>query len=157
MNMTFYFNCRRLCITAPVKRIPSEQDGYKSLTKELAWYIESGKKVKTLKSCTKHCWPFPLQVWLLRECSALLVGCSTREEHQWVIPPWMILFSWSLTLNAKKVTKMSVSDLPYLLPSWQNILCSLFVRFCRQKTSFFSFFDKNKFSRNLEGLVTTLE
>ena len=60
------------------------------------------KKVKTLKSCTKHCWPFPLQVWLLRECSALLVGCSTREEHQWVIPPWMILFSWSLTLNAKK-------------------------------------------------------
>ena len=113
------------------------------------------KKVKTLKSCTKHCWPFPLQVWLLRECSALLVGCSTREEHQWVIPPWMILFSWSLTLNAKKVTKMSVSDLPYLLPSWQNILCSLFVRFCRQKTSFFSFFDKNKFSRNLEGLVRT--
>ena len=34
-----------------------------------------------------------------------------------------------------------------------NILCSLFVRFCRQKTSFFSFFDKNKFSRNLEGLI----
>ena len=31
--------------TAPVKRIPSEQDGYKSLTKELAWYIESEKKV----------------------------------------------------------------------------------------------------------------
>ena len=41
--------------TAPVKRIPSGEDGYKSLTKELAWYIESGKKVKTLKSCTKHC------------------------------------------------------------------------------------------------------
>ena len=36
-----------------------------------------------------------------------------------------------------------------------NILCSLFVRFCRQKTSFFSFFDKNKFSRNLEGLIVT--
>ena len=41
--------------TAPVKRIPSEQDGYKSLTKELAWYIESGKKVPTLKGCIKHC------------------------------------------------------------------------------------------------------
>ena len=35
--------------TAPVKRIPSEQDGYKCLTKELAWYIESGKKSQNLE------------------------------------------------------------------------------------------------------------
>ena len=35
--------------TAPVKRIPSGEDGYKSLTKELAWYIESGKKSQNLE------------------------------------------------------------------------------------------------------------
>ena len=93
-------------------------------------------------------------------------GCWENVQHFWLaaqpeksINEWFHLgwyyFLEVLLWTPKKVTKMSVSDLPYLLPSWQNILCSLFVRFCRQKTSFFSFFDKNKFSRNLEGLIKT--
>ena len=35
--------------TRPVKRIPSGQDEYKGLTKELNWYLETGKKSNNLE------------------------------------------------------------------------------------------------------------
>ena len=87
-----------------------------------------------------------------------------KRTHQWVIPLWMIYFCFKILLwTPKEVTKMTLkndnSNLPYLLPSWQNILFIYlyFFRFSfvfrRKKASDFSFFEKTELSRNFHALV----
>ena len=87
---------------------------------------------------------------------------NCKRAHQWVIPFWMIFFR-ILLWTPKEVTKMIVkndnSNLPYLLPSWQNILFIYlyFFRFSfvfrRKKASDFSFFEKTELSRNFYALL----
>ena len=86
-----------------------------------------------------------------------------KRTHQLVISLWMIYIFKILLWTPKEVTKMIVkndnSNLPYLLPSWQNILFTYlyFFRFSfvfrRKKASDFSFFEKTELSRNFHALL----
>ena len=88
-----------------------------------------------------------------------------KRTHQLVISLWMIYIFKILLWTPKEVTKMIVkndnSNLPYLLPSWQNILFIYlyFFRFSfvfrRKKASDFSFFEKTELSRNFHALVVS--
>ena len=103
----------------------------------------------------------------LRKSSVLYdlgISINGKRTHQWV-PLWMIYFFKILLWTPKEVTKMTLkndnSNLPYLLPSWQNILFIdlYFFRFSfvfrRKKASDFSFFEKTEFPTKMKSLVRT--